>query len=65
MVEQLKRIRGLKDVKLSGGSELVFYTTKGERIEKEEKKEESPSSSLSEKDIEEAKLRYLQRKGLL
>lgn len=65
MVEQLKRIRGLKDVKLSGGSELVFYTTKGERIEKEEKKEEIPSSSLSEKDIEEAKLRYLQRKGLL
>ena len=65
-MKQLKRIRGLKDVKLSGGSELVFYTTKGEKIEKEEKKEEDiPVSSLSEKDIEAAKLRYLQRKGLL
>ena len=40
VVKQLKRIRGLKDVKLSGGSELVLYRTKGEKIEKEEKKEE-------------------------
>ena len=56
-MKQLKRIRGLKDVKLSGGSELVFYTTKGEKIEKEEKKEDIPVSSLSDKDIETAKLR--------
>ena len=65
VVKQLKRIRGLKDVKLSGGSELVLYRTKGEKIEKEEKKEDIPVSSLSDKDIEAAKLRYLQRKGLL
>ena len=58
VVKQLKRIRGLKDVKLSGGSELVLYRTKGEKIEKEEKKEEDiPVSSLSDKDIERAKLR--------
>ena len=60
-MKQLKRIRGLKDVKLSGGSELVLYRTKGEKIEKEEKKEDIPVSSLSDKDIEAAKLRYLQR----
>lgn len=52
-------------MKLSGGSELVLYRTKGEKIEKEEKKEDIPVSSLSDKDIETAKLRYLQRKGLL
>lgn len=56
-MKQLKRIRGLKDVKLSGGSELVLYRTKGEKIEKEEKKEDIPVSSLSDKDIETAKLR--------
>ena len=65
LVKQLKRIRGLKDVKLSLGSELVLYRTKGEKIEKEKKKEDIPVSSLSDKDIETAKLRYLQRKGLL
>ena len=52
-------------MKLSVGSELVLYRTKGEKIEKEEKKEDIPVSSLSDKDIETAKLRYLQRKGLL
>ena len=56
-MKQLKRIRGLKDVKLSVGSELVLYRTKGEKIEKEEKKEDIPVSSLSDKDIETAKLR--------
>ena len=43
-MKQLKRIRGLKDVKLSLGSELVLYRTKGEKIEKEEKKEERPEA---------------------
>ena len=61
-MKQLKRIRGLKDVKLSVGSELVLYRTKGEKIEK---KEDILVSSLSDKDIETAQLRYLQRKGLL
>ena len=67
VVQQLKRIKGLDDVKLSGGSDLVFYTSKGEKIEKEDvKREESaPASSIKDKDIEEAKRRYLQRKGLL
>ena len=66
-MSQLKRIKGLDDVKLSGGSDLVFYTSKGEKIEKEDvKREESaPTSSITDKDIEEAKKRYLQRKGLL
>ena len=35
MVEVLKRIKGLENVKLSGGSELVFYKSNGEKIETE------------------------------
>lgn len=33
VVEVLKRIKGLENVKLSGGSELVFYKSNGEKIE--------------------------------
>ena len=66
-MHQLKRIKGLDDVKLSGGSDLFFYTSKGEKIEKEDVKREeaAPTSSIKGKDIEEARKRYLQRKGLL
>lgn len=40
VVEVLKKIKGMKDVALSGGSELVFYTKSGEKIDIEEKKKE-------------------------
>lgn len=33
-------MKGMKDIKLSGGSDLVFYTNSGERIETEEEKRE-------------------------
>ena len=33
VVEVLKRIKAMKNVKLSGGSELVFYKSNGEKIE--------------------------------
>lgn len=39
VVEVLKRIRGMKDVKLSGGSELVFYKSNGEKIQTEKEVE--------------------------
>ena len=40
VVEVLKKIKGMKDVALSGGSELVFYTKSGEKIDIEEKRKE-------------------------
>lgn len=75
-------MKGMKDIKLSGGSDLVFYTNSGKRIETEEEKKEqqeevkqSVQSSIKKSrvillltqiaDIEAAKIRYLQRKGLL
>ena len=69
VIEQLARIKGLKEVKLSGGSELVFYTSKGEKIETAEERKaveiKPVESTVKKSDVEAAKLRYLQRKGLI
>ena len=69
MVSQLSRIKSLKEVKLSGGSELVFYTSKGEKIETVEEAQATEvkpiASNVKASEIEAARLRYLQRKGLL
>lgn len=72
----------MKDISLSGGSQLAFYMNDGKKIETEEEKtaqqeqiRESVKSTVSKSefrneelgidDIEAAKLRYLQRKGLI
>lgn len=47
VVEVLKKIKGMKDVALSGGSELVFYTKSGEKIDIEEKKKEETAPKTS------------------
>ena len=47
VVEVLKKIKGMKDVALSGGSELVFYTKSGEKIDIEEKKKEETAPNTS------------------
>ena len=36
IVELLKLIKGMKDISLSGGSDLIFYTNAGKKIETEE-----------------------------
>lgn len=47
VVEVLKKIKGMKDVALSGGSELVFYTKSGEKIDIEEKRKEEAAPETS------------------
>ena len=36
IVELLKLLKGMKDISLSGGSDLIFYTNTGKKIETEE-----------------------------
>ena len=43
VVEVLKRIKAMKNVKLSGGSELVFYKSNGEKIETDGEVEKAKS----------------------
>lgn len=40
VVDLLKMIKGMKEISLSGGSDLVFYTNDGEKIETEKEKQE-------------------------
>ena len=48
VVDVLKKVKGMKDVSLSGGSDLVFYTKNGTKIDIEEKRQEeiAPQSSI-------------------
>ena len=47
-MDVLKKVKGMKDVSLSGGSDLVFYTKNGTKIDIEEKRQEeiAPQSSI-------------------
>ena len=77
VVSVLQRIRGIPGLNLGGGSDLAFYTSEGKKIEAEDEQERqsAPKSQLDDSSclfwnsrieaINEARIRYLQRKGLL
>ncbi len=47
VVDVLKKVKGMKDVSLSGGSDLVFYTKNGTKIDIEEKRQEEIAAQSS------------------